>query len=480
MQAAPARRSTPSNAVAILIAVVGIAAFAGLLPASRWQVDEYLTGTIFRDQGFAALWERVTTWSPRFLSEIGLYFYQSWVNSTGTPHILIFMLLLWGLFLASIILPAAYARDRSRWITLSVSLTLAFLCIAGQRNSEVLYWLQAAIAYLPSISGLILASMTILTADMDERAPRVTVATALTVAALTSEAGAFMVGAISGLFFVYSVAERLFTLRQPAFRALTFFVPLVATAVVMLFLAGGRLGTNAEVIGDPAVAHNVLASLKMTVSIFPLQYFLFGNNVLSGAFPAAGALTKTMFFLGALAAFTCIPNRRGAFIAGAMIGVAGVAAAFISMGGSIFQFGVHCCERHTTMEQVYIWISITGFARAISSLVQGKSDIIPRISAPALAIASLVPLSLLSPSLMTNYARLPEIRAKQLDVWHSGSSDAPEIIIRKFEPAPITQGGFPEFPSGEYTNVPETGWYQRILMDYFKKDRLLVVQEHQP
>ncbi|KAB2716923.1 hypothetical protein [Brucella intermedia] len=173
--------------------------------------------------------------------------------------------------------------------------------------------------------------MTILTADMDERTPRVTVATALTVAALTSEAGAFMVGAISGLFFVYSVAERLFTLRQPAFRALTFFVPLVATAIVMLFLAGGGLGTNAEVIGDPAVAHNVLASLEMTVSIFPLQYFLFGNNVLSGSFPAAGALTKTMFFLGALAAFTCIPNRRGAFIAGA-IGVAGVAAAFISMG----------------------------------------------------------------------------------------------------------------------------------------------------
>ncbi|MDT4844109.1 hypothetical protein FQZ97_780530 [compost metagenome] len=344
----------------------------------------------------------------------------------------------------------------------------------------MLYWLQAAIAYLPSVSGLILASITILTADMEERLPRVTVAVALTVAALTSEAGAFMVGAISGLFFVYSVTEQLFTQRQQTFGVVTFFIPLAATAVVMFFLAGGRLGTNAEVIGDPAIAHNVLASLKMTVSIFPLQYFLFGNNVLSGGFPGAGALTKIAFFVGAFAAFTCIPNRRGSVIAGAIIGIAGVAAAFISMGGSIFQFGVHCCERHTTMEQVYIWISIVGFAKAVAGLIQNKSDILPKISAPALAIASLIPLSLLTTSLMTNYSRLPEIREKQIAVWHTGSSDAPEIIIRKFEPALITQGGFTEFPAGEYQNTPDTGWYQRIIMDYFKKDKLVVVPATQP
>src|SRR5690606_38062972 len=123
------------------------------------------------------------------------------------------------------------------------------------------------------------------------------------------------------------------------------------------------LGTNAEVFGDPAIAHNLKASLLRTLSIFPRQYFLFGQNVLSGRSINFGLAAKLAFFIGAYATFTILPRYRGAAAIGAIIGVAGIAAALASMGGSIYQFGVYCCARHTTMEQVYIWISIAGFSK---------------------------------------------------------------------------------------------------------------------
>ncbi len=468
-----------TNTLAIITATIGLLAFVGLVPLSRWQVDEFHTGAIFREQGLSGWWIRVSTWSPRFLSELALYYYQTWVSSTGTPHILKFMSGLWAFFIFISLSPLLFVDKKSFRQVLALCVSLILLCVAGQRNSEVLYWLQAAIAYLPSIAGLLLASVTMLAADMSKKVNNVIVALSLTVAALTSEAGAFMVGAISGLSFAYALFNKIVLRREPFFSLTAFLLPLIATLIVLWFLARGRLGTSAEVFGDPTIAHNLGASLMRTIFIFPRQYFLFGENVLSGRHINLGLLAKIAFFIGSYATFSIIPKYRGAAIIGVIIGLAGVAAALISMGGSIYQFGVHCCARHTTMEQVYIWISIAGFAKSTAATSPMRMNWAARVSGIGLFFSCAIPIIFLTPSLISDYSRYNEIRSNQFQVWHTGKGSGDTIIMQKFEPGKITQGGFTEFPAGEYENIPETGWYQRILMDYFKKDKLLVAPENQ-
>ena len=72
----PTVRSWP-RWIVLSVALLILAAFAGLSPMGSWRPDEYHDFGLFRSQGWSFWLQRLLTWSPRPFSEalVGLYFW---------------------------------------------------------------------------------------------------------------------------------------------------------------------------------------------------------------------------------------------------------------------------------------------------------------------------------------------------------------------------------------------------------------------
>ncbi len=176
---------------------LSIFAFVGLIPLGRWEMDEIVTTNLFNRLGLEGLEHRILHWSPRPISEIMLYGYLEIAEITDRRHIAKVLLLLWSILITSTLSPAFLTAGTDRLKGLAFCAGIVLLCIAGENNYDVLYWVQGALAYIPTLSALLFICGIILISDLDIPKKALYIAVALSIVSMCSEVGAFFAASFS-------------------------------------------------------------------------------------------------------------------------------------------------------------------------------------------------------------------------------------------------------------------------------------------
>ncbi|NTF17715.1 hypothetical protein G6L37_04830 [Agrobacterium rubi] len=462
-------RSVEWGALASLIVIIAI--LGGLVKLGIWQGDEFVTGANIASDGFKALYQRVTAWSPRPFSEIMLFAYHSAVIATGDRLIPWFLSLLWGGMLVATLWPAMLARSDQRAGMAIFMLSLLLLVIAGRHNSEAIFWTQGAVAYIPTIAGALLAHGAYVIANDAKRLPNAAYL-GLLICALSSETGAFL-GVTASLALAVTQLSSSKTGREISKTGiLAIFVTSTAVLVAM-FLGRGTSSSEVMGHGDPAIAGNVVMSLGWAFYSFAVNLFLFGSNVENGLLRAIGLPTKIVLFCSCMLLFRHLKLQMPAHLAAAW-GTAFFAAAFLTMAASYYKFGVIGAERHITMESGLIFIGLTAFAIAAAANMKVEP---PHVAGVAGVIglfgAATIPVAVIAPAIAYDYQHADEIVATRDLIWETGKSDDAHVVAANRRTRGIV-GTLP-MDVGSHTREGQADWVKIGIFKYFKKNDLEVI-----
>ncbi|MBA8902807.1 hypothetical protein [Phyllobacterium sp. P30BS-XVII] len=459
---------------------LSIFAFVGLIPLGRWEMDEIVTTNLFNRLGLEGLEHRILHWSPRPISEIMLYGYLEIAEITDRRHIAKVLLLLWSILITSTLSPAFLTAGTDRLKGLAFCAGIVLLCIAGENNYDVLYWVQGALAYIPTLSALLFICGIILISDLDIPKKALYIAVALSIVSMCSEVGAFFAASFSCAALFVWLALRCVGLRLSGNYAIRGLIPLLISSVVIHSIVVSRVGASFEIFGDHNVAGNFFASLKLSLSTFPYQVFFWGTNVVGGQYAIAGVLPKFGLPISAFFLFRFMTNTRQDALLAGLLGIAAIGTAYLSYFASLYQFGMDCCGRHTTMRQALIWISLAGFAKVLSYVWRGQHSADPtrsdRLSMIALILTTALPTIFLAKPLVSDYRRYNQMRAEHAAMWRPKPDRNPTVMtIQKSWPGNIVGGGYLYLAAGEYFRGQNVPGNVQGLMDYFSTERIIVL-----
>jgi len=84
-------------------------------------------------------------------------------------------------------------------------------------------------------------------------------------------------------------------------------------------------------------------------------------------------------------------------------------------------------------------------------------------------------MAILFKGIIKNYQDFRTIEANNFITWSSGNEKSDTVILRKFPPASITQGGNDYASPGVYNlSDSDLAWHNKYILDFFKKDKLIV------
>jgi len=472
----------------ITLIALSIISFLLLTPLGHWQADEFHFGYVYRTDGINALLHEITAWAPRPFSELISYLYHHMVEVTGKRHIGVLLFANWSAMIAAALIPILFQRTSSdRTVPLLLASAVVLLSVVGRNNSEVFYWVQAALPNMPTLAAVFFVASVLLFADISISKKAWLAVGALIIGALSSEIGAIFAWIMSFLMISYwAISRRHFVPVSGSVAAI--FVPaLIVSGVVFFFLMMGRLSLSAEASAGSATARIFSSSLLATMKQIVIDALFYGNNVV-GSFGHESLKTNQIYIgiLPKLAFFTCsfiyfrtIRTATGDRILSAVLFLSSSGAAFFVLFITYYQFGGECCSRHTTMEQALLWVAIIAAARFVATFF----SLSPATSASYQAICVAALLSVVPSILLTarplaiNYSRFFEIRAKNDYIWDHRLDAGSTIVLKKYQPGEITGGGELYFLEGMYekgsTKLP-SAWAADFYMQYFGKDKLMV------
>jgi hypothetical protein len=433
-----------------IVALLVIAAYAVLLPAGKWQGDDYLGAWFVASDGWHVLSDRLTGRSPRPIAETLTWLYFSLSNALDRPLIGAFLAVLWAASLA-IVAVAGRVGGVSRPVVLALLLFAVTLLLI--KPGEMFYWPMGAVAYLPCWAGLA-ATTVLLRVDVDRH--RVALTFALLIAVLSVE-----VGAITVLFYaaLLGVAD----LRDGRLhRVRSLMLPAFCGAVVCLIVLRGRMLPAGEVWdAGSGLAGNWTASLRAALPTFARE-----AAGIAGLPLLAGAAIKLLLLL-------CLPpdGGGGRSAGGAVLwAIALLLGAFASIVLAYHQFGALCCERHATLRQGMVLMALF----ALAGLLGGGFLAVRQIGLVALL---LVLLGVRAAPLSAEWRGLGDVFAARQRSWASAAAPGDAMTLFLAPPAPITNAD--SLPPGQYrrtTDQPfgDTPWYAWGVMARFDKHILVI------
>ncbi|MEZ2354075.1 hypothetical protein [Caballeronia sp. RCC_10] len=464
--------------------LVMVGLFAGLIPTGHWQ-DEFFTFAAFRKGGLHFYIERLVTWSPRPVSEFLIYVYSRVVEKSNRPLITPVLALLWLTLLAGTFYPVVRSGSigkPAQRVMLAIAMGTLTLFLLGHPVSEVFYWPQGSMAYLPTLAVFALLFGLFLV-GVDTPPQRALCAAALVLAATSSELGAMFVAAFAGMHFILrlvgvglqpgSMIHRLLTRAM-----IPWFMPLVVAAAVFVLMKSGRLNSAAEVFGDPAIAHHIGIGLMHAVPQYLIEIIALDGQTLNSRNIWLGAVAKACYFA---AVYVGVKSVRGSLKPTGAVQlliflIAIAAAAFMSLFGAFYQFGVVCCERHDTMRQcmsilllgsVAALFARAGRARPAQEFEEENRGLTSQWFSALILCAVLVS-SLTSAKLLANdYRRYGQFLASRSQTWASGLASAPAMVVTQVTPG-LVIGGVVR-PAGDYVRTDETPWFLAGILDFFNK-----------
>jgi hypothetical protein len=475
--------SHPRSAIVLMLAmalpIALVLAMLALTPLGHWQMDELLMMRAFRNQGLPALFSRITSWSPRPLSETLLYAYSSVVHATGRQLTGTFLLGLWSLLILACLAPAAVVKTDDpgvRRAALLVALTVLALFVSGHPVAEVFYWSQAAAAYIPSIA-LITAPLLFLVLG-GRRSDRIDalVGGCVSLAAMASEVGAFFAVAFGGAGLLLSVAGRWRDTGAPAVRRrdMMYLVPLLAGVSILFMLANARLGSQAEIF-DATIARHLLPSIGRSLSTFPADALSIdlGPSTLQGF--ALGLVSRTALLVLCALAFSRMSSTKqpGQRLVVGCFALAALASALFSLFAAYFQFGLNCCERHQTIRSQLVVVALVAIGWLLA-----QSPWVARLRRQGvawMAVASVVAVVAsavhMPAAIAHDVARYGEILQARAANWQDAVSPDPEMKLRLSHRGEII--GSIYAPAGDFRNEDATPRPLRAMMQYFGKTRII-------
>lgn len=463
---------------AAILAVILL--YAGLVPHASWKTDEYETVRLFRDGGWPAVWTRILEWSPRPVSEALLYGYARAVLATGRPLVVPFLALLWAVTLAAALAPFAARRmeNGTRAGGAILALALFALVLSAPETHEVFLWPQGSVAYMPTLAGLLLLFGI---AGFSTGDPRAGLAAggALLLMALSSE-----VGTVFAILFAPGALAARALLRWRAGEGVrpragdgALLVPLLAAGGVLALMVGGRVGAPSELMGDPAVARQLVPSLEAALDVMPRDAAGSAGAVSGAAGPVLSLLARALLFLAAGAlALRGIGGTRGRNLALlAAFALAAVGASGGTLFGSLYQFGTPCCGRHELMREAFFVVAIAAAGLAAGGLARWRLPTLARRAPPLHAVLPVLALAVLLSHAFrvsaldwhyANYGLLLETHERN---WRSGTAEGPAMVWHP------TGGGLlgPIWtPPGAFARDGETPEPVRLILDFFGKERI--------
>jgi hypothetical protein len=440
------------------MAVIVLCSYARLLPAGHWQGDEFGMLHAIQRVGIRYPFDRmvgaeVTGRSPRPLSEILDWAYMRTAMVVGRPLIPEILGLLW--FMA-VVLAVAIPALRRDGRGVATGLTLLALALMLREPGEAFYWPVGACAYVPMI-GAVIGATVLLRGPLRSSSDLWRLAALQIVAACSNEIGATVALAWSGL-------ATALTWRRPVAR-----LPLIGPGIVGAVICGltwfGRMQDASEVWAHTPYANATGASLLGALPILG-RIFLNGPALVSGLAPnmwIGSAMLLAGVVLFARGSDNPAPNRRLALAwGGAMI-----LGAWLSIAAALRAFGTYCCQRHTTVQETLVLLSVATLAGLLPLALS-------RTRAVLLACGMAFLLNVRAEALRQSAAAIPAIEQVRAQNWAALKSPGSTVRFIASHGTPVANGnGLHEgiFHRGD----PSTPWDAQAILDGFGKDMVTVV-----
>lgn len=478
MSNASARRGTPWIEIAVIILAVAIVpAFAGLIPLGTWRVDEYHDFGLYRLRGWSYFFERLLTWSPRPLSEVIAGFYYLAEEGTGRQLLAPFLALMW---LPLLLGPALHVwRGRPGAVGPRLLVVAVVLCffLVGHHVAEVFYWPMGSVAYATTLAAIGALTFQVIDGRWMGGHGRTFCIVALLCAAGSAELGAIMSIYVAAVMIMLHVTGRI---GAPA-AARPWLLPLVVGIVVMIALAlgRGRLDENIVYGGispNPTYLKHPIASVLRTFPTYFRQLIVLDGTLLGRSAFAWGAPIKAGLCVGLLAVIWAAPGpaltRQTRWVLAGLL-LALQATFFTSIAGSYYKFGLVCCERHDTMRQCLMVLSILSAVTLIASVLPKvqRPDRLSIAGASILGLTLLVSLARELPGLQKAYAAWPTSIAVRHANWDSGHAPGERMTLLMLPLLPVVDGLVPP-ERGTLRRDAHPPWIWDLVMTFFDKQEI--------
>jgi len=445
--------------------------YLGLVPLGHWQADEYQTFGSLQESVYEFVRWRISSWSPRPLSEIFIYAYGRLVQASGQPMVIAALLPCWTLLGAVVLFTALRRREHRQWALVPLAMLPMFLL--GHPVADLFYWPMAALAYMPTLAGIILVFVANECLQAQKTSRWVVIGLALVLAASCSEVGSLFV-----LAFVASWACAGWV-ADGRERSLVFLpalgLPALAAGMLLLKLADVRIGHSGEVFGDAGIAHHWTDALAKTVPRAMREWVVLDPSRAHDRSMVLGLATKALFAMGAyrLAGRDGDGSRQRMRFAIALAALGMVPATIFA---AYYQFGSPCCERHAIFRQCMVYLGLAAAASWTAgwSVRHGrKTDPRPWLGPACLLGSLLLAASTSIGKIAHDYGAYSEIAASRDATWRSGKSAGGVVVLTPVTGARIV-GNDPELAAGVlHKDDPWT----RAVLSYFGKDSLRVIDK---
>lgn len=360
-----------------------IALYAGLIPLGHWGLDEYVDIDSMRS-GFGFFLDRMR-WSPRPLSEPVFFAYGWLVNHLHRPLIVPFLGALWLLLLVAGFLTYLEVRRQtsrhSAWMHGILALALIAAFVAGGRPMEVFYWPAGAAAYLPTLAATLLLFLQTAAGRLASVDGRRIAGLCLVVAAGSSETGAIFVVCYTAI--QAAVRARAFLRRATRHEARPMLWWVAPAALALLVLVTVRMNRfNATELSQLAPNGGLEAALSLPIGVVELAVEAVGKQPIASLAASHGRFDWSQLLLGwrfpSEALFgigvALVWSRAGRILrktarALLLLVWAMLMASIATIAAAERHFGIVCCDRHETMRQCWVLMSIAGFAIASSATI---------------------------------------------------------------------------------------------------------------
>jgi hypothetical protein len=438
-------------ALPCVVALLVLAGYAALVPAGRWQGDEYLISWFVAKDGLPFLLDRILGWGPWPVAESLRFGYFVVSNALHHPLVGPFLGAMWLASLLGIAL-AGWAGQVRRPLVLAVLVFALTLLLA--KPGEMFYWPMATAAYLPCWAGL--AAATIL-----HRAAKGPHAIALTLA-LLAVAFSMEVGAATVLIYAGLMVAALLGDHTLLRRFIPLALPALGAVLVAVVLLSHRMQANEVMDATSGLAGNWSASLRAAVPAFAHEALGIAGMPL-----LAGLAIKLLLLVSLPSAHA--GSRRDNRL-GAMWTLALLLGAFASVAAAYHQFGTLCCERHATLRQGMILLALLTLAGLLGSALVMQRAVL-------LAVLLLTLLVVRAGPLYSDWQLRDQVFAARQRTWDSGAGPGDAMTLFLAPAGRILNED--ALPPGQYhrtSDVPVEGapWYAWGIMALFGKHTLTI------